>query len=138
LAAKVVAVLAVMASCRSQGPASMSAGRSAPLIDPEVRHAAGRGRVRVLVEVRTPTPTVPEGALSSPGGVAGQRAAIASAQVTVLSRLPHGHYSLVHQYGTTPFLALEIDRDALTTLDAMGDIVARVVPDRIMTPASPR
>jgi len=121
LAAKVVAVLAVLASCRSQGPASMSADRPAPLIDPEVRHAVTRARVRVLVEVR-----------------ASQRADIASAQASVLSRLPHGHYSLVHQYGTTPFLALQIDRDALTALERMGDVVARVVPDRIMTPAPSR
>ena len=42
---------------------------------------------------------------------------------------------VVRQFETVPFLALEIDADALTALENMGDLVERVVPDRTMAPA---
>ena len=53
-----------------------------------------------------------------------------SARVLVEVRL-----LLLRRFETVPFLALDIDADALTALENMGDLVVRVVPDRTMAPA---
>jgi hypothetical protein len=134
----VFGAVALLACSRLQGPAGVSANASQPLVDPEIRRATDRGSTRVLVEVRLPQALRPEGELTRADAIAAQRTAISTAQQSVLSRLPHSHFSLVRRYDTTPFLALEIDRDALTALERMGDVVARVLPDRIMAPAGPR
>ena len=98
-----------------------------PVVDSDVRDAVVKGLARVLVEVRVP---------QKPGAVGTQRAAIAAAQGDVLSRLPRSHFFLVRQFDTVPFLALEIDADALTALENMGDLVARVLPDQLLAPAT--
>jgi len=66
-------------------------------------------------------------------GDEGQRAdAIGRAQDAVLSRLPHGHASVVRRY--TSMLALEIDEIALRALETMPDVVAAVKLDRSLKP----
>ena len=40
------------------------------------------------------------------------------------------------QFETVPFLALEIDAEALRVLENMGALVARVMPDETMAPAA--
>lgn len=117
-----------VAWCHVYGTGGASANESAPLIDPSVRGATNRGPTRVLVELRMPPSS---DAASSSGS------AIASAQREMLSRLPPSHFSVVRRFETVPFLALEIDADALQALENMGDLVTRIVPDRLLTPAQP-
>lgn len=95
-----------------------------------------QGLARVLVEVRPVRAVVPEGEPSKPDTAGIPHTAIAAAQGDVLSRLPRNHFSLLRQFETVPFLALDIDADALTALENMGDLVVRVVLDRTMVPAA--
>jgi hypothetical protein len=104
-------------------------------VDSDVRQAVGKGLARVLVEVRTSPTAQPEGGLTTPGVVT-QRAAIAAAQGDVLSRLPRSHFALIRRYESVPFLALQIDADALRALEAMGDVVARVLSDQMFAPST--
>jgi hypothetical protein len=62
-------------------------------------------------------------------GAAAPVEAIRAAQDAVLNRLPRTGASLVRRYRTIPWLALEIDAGGLAALEAMGDLVARVLPD---------
>lgn len=107
-----------------------------PAVDSDVRQAVGKGLARVLVEVRTSPTAQPEGGLTTPGAVATQRAAIAAAQGDILSRLPRSHFALIRRYESVPFLALQIDADALRALEAMGDVVARVLSDQTFAPTT--
>jgi hypothetical protein len=118
------------------GPEEAMADQGAvPVVDADVRQAVAGGPARVLVELRLPLGMKPEGALPRPEVVAAQRGAIAQAQGDVLSRLARNHYSLLRRYETVPYLALEIDAGALTALERMGDVVARVLPDLAAAPA---
>ena len=117
-----------VAWCHLHGAGGVSANESSPRIDPEVREATTRGPTRVLVELRMPPRSDASSSLGS---------AIASAQRELLSRLPPSHFSVVRRFETVPFLALEIDADALRALENMGDLVTRIVPDRPLAPARP-
>ena len=86
----------------------------------------GRGRSRVLVELRLSGGVRPEGE---------QRQAIARAQDEVLSRLRGTDFTLVRRLESTPFLALEVGPSALAALRTMGDLVVRVIPDAVVPPA---
>lgn len=110
---------------------------SLAVIDAEVRKAVQHGSARVLVEVRLPNGMTPEEALPTSEAVAAQRRAIADAQASVLSRLSGTHSPLLRQYETVPLLLLEIHDDALTTLEQMGDVVARVRLDSPTAPTAP-
>jgi hypothetical protein len=66
--------------------------------------------------------------------VEAQRRAIAEAQADILSRLSGTEFALARQYDTVPVLALEIDSDALARLEAAGDLVARVILERRLSP----
>ena len=88
-----------------------------PVIDPDVRAAVGAGPVRVLVDLRVD---------------AGDPSAIGSAQDEALRRLAHTGARVARRYSSAPLLALEIDAPALSRLEAMSDIVARVRMDRII------
>ena len=93
-----------------------------PLVDPDLFTLVHIGRTRVLVMLQVPE-----------SGDEGQRAdAIGRAQDAVLSRLPHGHASVVRRY--TSMLALEIDEIALRALETMPDVVAAVKLDRSLKP----
>jgi len=95
-------------------------------VDPRVEEEVGRGRSRVLVELRLPGGVRPEGE---------QRQAIARAQDDVLSRLSGTDVTLVRRFESTPFLALEVGPSALGALRAMGDVVARILPDSVLSPS---
>ena len=95
-------------------------------VDPRVEEEVGRGRSRVLVELRLPGGVRPEGE---------QRQAIARAQHEVLSRLSGTDFTLVRRFASTPFLALEVGPSALAALRTMGDVVVRVVADAVLPPA---
>lgn len=51
------------------------------------------------------------------------------AQRRTLSRLSGTQFSLARQYASVPLLALEIGASALTAVESMGDLVARVRSD---------
>jgi len=96
------------------------------VIDPDVRAAVRGGTVRVLVDLRV-SPT--------------DSSAIGRLQDEALRRLAGTGARLGRRFSTAPLLALEIDAAALTRLETMGDIVARVRADRITLPyegGSPR
>ena len=95
-------------------------------VDPRVEEEVGRGRSRVLVELRLPGGVRPEGE---------QRQAIARAQDEVLSRLSGTDFTLARRFASTPFLALEVGPSALAALRTMGDVVVRVVADAVLPPA---
>ena len=95
-------------------------------VDPRVEDEVGRGRSRVLVELRLPGGVRPEGE---------QRQAIARAQDEVLSRLSGTDFRLVRRFESTPFLALEVGPSALAALRTMGDVVVRVIADAVLPPA---
>ncbi|HZF04877.1 MAG TPA: hypothetical protein VE932_11165 [Patescibacteria group bacterium] len=95
-------------------------------VDPRVESEVARGRSRVLVELRIPGGARPDGE---------QRQAIARAQDDVLSRLSGTDVTLVRRFESTPFLALEVGPSALGALRAMGDVVARILPDSVLSPS---
>jgi len=100
-----------------------ASGAGEPLIDPDVRAAIGGGTVRVLVDLRAAT---------------ADPSAIESVQDEALRRLAGTGARLARRYSTAPLLALVIDATALTRLEAMRDIVARVRLDRITPPNEER
>lgn len=113
--------------------AALALSESLPVIDPEVRNGVGRGNVRAVVEIRITGGVKPEGELPSPEAIETQRHAIAAAQARIRSRLAGTRFSLIRQYMTIPFLAIEIGPDALAVLETMGDAVTRVLPDTMMS-----
>jgi hypothetical protein len=116
-----------LAWCLSHGIASVNAnGAPTVVVDPEVRQAVGNGMARVLVELRA----TPE----SQAADARPTDSIPRVARAVLSQLPSTHFSVVRQFETVPFLALEIDAEALRALENMGALVTRVVPDRLLSP----
>jgi hypothetical protein len=104
-----------------------SAGSAQPEISPELRAAVRSGRARVLVELRVAAPP--------PQGVTDPEA-IAEAQRQVLARLGTSGVSLLRRYSSIPWLALEIDADALARLETMGDLVLRVLPETRLRPSA--
>ena len=87
--------------------------------------AEAEGRVRVLVELATPTQ--PEARLGT-ASLEAQRARIAAAQTAVLRTLGNEVRS-TRRYATLPLLALEVGPTDLEALAGAAD-VARVFPDR--------
>jgi subtilisin len=96
------------------------------------------GRARVLVEVRLPDAFVPEGQLPTPWHVTVQRAKLASAQSRVLGRLQGRSHTVLRQFQTVPYLALEIAPDALQELAASSLDVQRVIEDALYEPMLPQ
>ena len=114
--------------------AGAPAAKQSPVIDQAVRIAAAGGRARVIVELRITPDFKPEGELRDPAAVEAQRGVIAKVQADLLSRLHGTNFALARQYDSVPLLALEIDADALARLEAAGDLVARVMPERRLSP----
>jgi hypothetical protein len=112
----------LFAAALSGGFAAASAA-DGPLIDPDVRAAIAAGRVRVLVDLRASS---------------GDASAIASVQDEALRRLAGTDARVARRFSTAPLLALEIGGAALTRLETMRDIVARVRADRIVPPNAER
>lgn len=98
---------------------------------------AAEGRARVLVEVRLPTPFVPEGALAAAALLA-QRANLTLGQSQVLARLQGRGYALLHRFSSVPYMALEVEADALAELTASPFNVQRVVEDTLHEPSLPQ
>lgn len=120
-----------LAPCLVYGADALTANGVPSVTESEIRRATQQGPVRVLVELRIPRATGHAGDPLPP-----DTDAIAEAQRAVLSRLPSAHFSLVRRFETVPFLALEIDADALTALENVGALVARILVDRTVAPAA--
>lgn len=132
VAGKVLPSLCMLAQCT--GAPGAATGEADPMIDPVVHAAVAVGQTRVIIDLRITPPFKPEGDLPGPGAVDAQRKAIAKAQAEVLGRLSGTKFALVRQYDSLPMMALEIGADALARLEAAGDLVARVMPDRRLFP----
>jgi subtilisin len=105
-------------------------------VDRPVRDRIVRaGHARVLVDLRlSGAAPMPEGLLSSQKAVARQRAEIAASRSRVLARLHATRHRVVHAYETVPLLALDVEADALTRLEAAGQLVSRVRMDELRAP----
>jgi subtilisin family serine protease len=108
-------------------------------VSSDVMHQlATAGSARVIVEVRLPNAFVPEGQLPTPAHVALQRANLASAQSRVLSRLQGRTHTVLRQFSSAPYLALEVAADAMQELAAASSDVQRVVEDALYEPMLPQ
>jgi hypothetical protein len=103
------------------------------IVDPAVIEAVGSGRAHVIVELRLASAFAPEGELTD-AAVSAQREAIEAAQRAILAALASSDASVVRQYETLPFLALEIDEHALADLRAMPQRVIRILEDDTNAP----
>ena len=98
-------------------------------------HVLRAGHARVIVELKLPSPHVPEGTLGSAGAVLAQRQRIQARRAGLLAKLPAATYRLVHQYQTLPYVALDVDASALAALEALDSDVVRVMDDEIVRPS---
>ena len=100
----------------------------------ELRDRAARdGRVRVLVQLNVPG-HVPEGRLPNILARLGQRQRVSAIQSRVLTRMSAASRRVVHRYETLPYIALDVDAGALTTLDNDSGDVVQVIDDAIVRP----
>ena len=98
-----------------------------------LRDRAARGRIRVIVELKTPSgPHVPEGRLGALVA-RGRRAEIRAATDRALGRLAARAHRVVHRFDTVPYLALEVSAEGLAALENAADVV-RVLEDPILRP----
>ncbi len=111
-----------------------AAGAQAEVTQGARDHVRRSGHARVLVELKLPTPHVPEGRLGSAVAVLGQRQRIQAQRARLLSRIPAASYRLVHQYQTLPYVALDVDASALAALEALDSDIVKVVDDEIVRP----
>jgi hypothetical protein len=100
------------------GASGGAPGGPGPIVEPAVREQLAQGWARVLVELRVP------GSPSAPTA-----AEIEAVRRAVLARLDGTGARLARSYASQPLVALEIGREALERLEAMGDLVARVRAD---------
>lgn len=101
------------------------------------------GRAQVLFAADGPTKRVivklavqaaPEGALGgNTAAVASQRAEIATTRSALVAALPEGGWRTTAEFKTIPFVALEVDDDALRALERSG-FVAGIEEDRVHRP----
>ena len=96
------------------------------------------GRARVIVEVRLPGSFVPEGKLPTWAHVAAQRTSLGSARSRVLSQLRGRGHTVLRQFESVPYIALEVDADALRVLEGSTADVVRVVEDTRHVPFLPQ
>ncbi|HET9212801.1 MAG TPA: S8 family serine peptidase [Thermoanaerobaculia bacterium] len=92
---------------------------SRPPVATALREKARRDKVRVIVELTTPFG--PEGALTAAQATA-QRQGISGLQDTVLRKLAGQKVAMLGRYRHIPFLALEVDADALDLLSRLPQV----------------
>jgi hypothetical protein len=89
--------------------------------------------VRVLVELRLPSPHIPEGELTNATTILSQRQSIAARTTAVLSRLPARARPALRRFQTVPFVALEVTPEERNALASDAD-VERVLDDVLLFP----
>src|SRR4249919_2853771 len=100
----------------------------------DLRERAARdGRVRVLVELNLPG-HVADGRLPNVLARLGQRQRVSAIQSRVLTRLSAASQRVIHRYQTLPYIALDVDASALTSLDNDSNDVVQVLDDTIVRP----
>jgi len=93
------------------------------------------GSVRVIVELALPSGShTPEARIKSQAAVHSQRTQISKIQEEVLGWLSGKGHRVVHKFRTAPFLALEVDQEALGVIETAAPNIRRVVEDRILAP----
>jgi subtilisin len=124
----------------SERVVASDSARADDLVPQRVRdQVATDGRARVIVEVRlAPSPFRPEGELPTLAHIVAQRANLAFAQSQVLSRLQGLSHTVRHRFQTAPYLALEVESDALRQLEASAFYIQRVVEDTLNEPLLPQ
>jgi len=135
IASSLIAVVTIFAlSPEAQGPPP--GAPTAPIVQLRVRDRLARdGRARVIVELKLPSGQhVPEGRLGSRAAVLQQRQAIAGVRGRLLAKLTRADHSLVRQFQSVPYVALEVSPAALAALEAAPDDVVRVMEDAIVRP----
>jgi subtilisin len=125
-----VAAFAVVLSRSTLTPQAVGAPQIPEAVRARIRQS---DRVRVIVELRSRSPYVPEGALPTADAIRDQRRAIAAGAAELLSKLPRGSHRLLHRFSTVPYVALEVTPAALDALEALGANV-RVWDDKIVYP----
>jgi hypothetical protein len=133
--ASFAAIVAGFVAILSNDAAPPRAAAQAEIAQGARQRVRRAGHARVLVELKLPTPQVPEGALGTVDAVLGQRQRIEFQRSRLLSRLPAGAYQLMRQYQTVPYVALDVDASALAVLEALGSDVVKVVDDEILRPS---
>src|SRR5439155_19107893 len=90
--------------------------------------------LRVVIELKLPTPHRPEGSLPTAAAILSQRQAIAAQAAKVLATLPRGSYRAPHRFLTVPFVAIEVTPSALDVLETLDAAVKQVWDDAIVRP----
>lgn len=96
--------------------------------------AQREGVVRVTVELNIGMPFQPEGELDDLQSVEAQRDAIRVAQHALLESLADHRVSVHGLYEAIPFMALEVDDEALRAL-IVSPLVASIVQDKADAPS---
>ena len=126
------AIAALVVALSNSGPAPQAA--AAQQIPESVRARSRQSaRVRVLVQLRLPSPHVPEGNLPAAGAILRQRRAIEDSGARLLAKLPQGSNRTLHRFSTVPYLALEVTSAGLDALETDAD-VTQVWEDAIVRP----
>jgi subtilisin family serine protease len=132
-------VASFLVTVQSQSPQSNAAQGRGPVVPTEVRGQAERdGRVQVIVQLRLPGGDfASETALARRGGaqaVLAQRQDISNARDRVLTRLAAAQARETRRFQTVPFVALEVDANALAALELSPDVL-QVRADSLMRPS---
>lgn len=125
-AAIALAAIAALLAGTGRAVAREGALRAATLQKAQSGHL-----VRVIVQLDVPSR--PEGQLADAQAVGAQRAAIASSQDTVLNELPGGTWQLTRRFATLPFVALQVDAEALMALEHSAHVMT-IDEDRAVPP----
>jgi subtilisin family serine protease len=129
-----VALTAAFVLALSSGAPQPRAAAGGVKIPQKIRDRAARdGRVRVIVELKLPSPLVPE-RRGNGQAIGRQRQAITAGVAQVLGRLPRGSHRDLHQFQSVPYLALEVTPAGLDALAALGSDVVRVFEDKLVKP----
>jgi subtilisin family serine protease len=134
-AAVVFASIAVFSVFSLFGSAQAPGGRArTPNVQQELRDRTARGdRVRVIVELNLRSGQhIAEGRLLGGAAVAAQRRAISESRDRILARLTRARHRILHIYQSLPYVAMEVDADALTALESAGDDVVSVMEDKLV------
>src|SRR5436190_5543219 len=100
-----LSALVVLLSNDAPSMASRPATQISSAIQSQIRPD---GWVRVLVELKVPSRTVPEASLRNITAVLAQRQIIGARRTRLLAKLPPGTYRLLRAYLTIPYVALDV------------------------------
>ena len=110
-----VAVLSAFVLLSNDAPSM--AGKPTPQISQAIQsRIRPNGWVRVLVELKLPSRTVPEASLKNLTAVLAQRQIIGSRREKLLAKLPPGTYRVLRAYLTIPYVAMDVTTSSVAIL----------------------